>query len=112
LTVPVAVPPAVAVRVVFSGGAPLAGFALSAAVSVGGEPTVMLVRCSAGGALPRSMMTFALYVPGVAYALLTAWVAASTLLNFAPNVAFVGSPHTAITVLTLVLASVQFHQKV
>jgi hypothetical protein len=35
VTVPVAVPPAVAVRVIFSGTVPTAGFALSDAVSVG-----------------------------------------------------------------------------
>jgi hypothetical protein len=76
------------------------------------EDTLMLVRCSAGGALPRSMMIFALYVPAAAYVVLAACVAPFTLLNFAPNVAFVGSPHAAVTVLTLVPASVQFHQNV
>jgi hypothetical protein len=77
-----------------------------------GDVAVMLVRCSAGGALPRSMMTFALYVPGAAYVVLAVWVAPFTLSNFAPNVAFVGSPHATVTVLTLVPASEQFHQKV
>jgi hypothetical protein len=40
------------------------------------------------------------------------WVAPLTLLNFAPNVAFVGSPHAVVTVPTFVPASAQFHQNV
>jgi len=68
----------------------------------------MIVRCSAGGALPRSMITFALYVAATAYVVLAVWVTPFTLLNFAPNVAFVGSPHAVVTAPTLVRASGQF----